>query len=152
MAAAVAASRAEPTPEVYASWSTVGNALDWAEFTDYSTPGSNGFAISDLLGVAHGDNIADIGTLCREEYESYIDDWMVPNAMGGKLRRNPAFEGRRRKPATPCVLHVARNLPMPFCRRTRRNSQIARLKLPSWTLRRRFKRTPPSTLLRPLRN
>ena len=69
MAASTAAGKAEPTPDVYATWTTVGHALDWAEFSDYDPPGSNGFAILDLLGVAHSDSIADIGSLHRDEFE-----------------------------------------------------------------------------------
>ena len=94
MAAVIAASRAEPTPDIYATWSTVGHTLDWADFTEYSTPGSNGFNVLELLGVAHGDNIADIGTLCREEFESYVDDWMVTNAMGVQSRAKPGIRGK----------------------------------------------------------
>ena len=80
----------EPTGEVMATWTCMGDALAWAGFSDFSTLGSEGWNICDVLGITCDSDLGDIGVL----YKDYLADWKMQDAMGNLTKAKPGSVGK----------------------------------------------------------
>ena len=87
MAAAAIAVGAEPSFEQYSSWKSIGDALAWAEFSDFDVPGSVGHSLLEHLGMAANASMGDLCLVEPEDFKTELNEWSITTSLAVRKAR-----------------------------------------------------------------